>query len=899
MRLFHSLLRRLRSFLQKDSTNAELSEELQFHLERQTEENIASGMSPEQAQAAAKASFGSIAQATEESYEARGVTLIDDLTQDLRYGLRTLTKQRSFTLITVLTLALGIGACTAIFSLVNAVLLRALPYGQTGRLVYLFTPNPRFHLPPEVFGPSNADFFDLERQSRSFSDMTLFSQATYNLAAGDRVERAGAAKVDAEFFPTLRSAPELGRTISASDEAPGHDRVAVISHALWQNMFGGRSDILGFPLQLDGMPYQVVGVMPPEFGYPHFSDLSGYGNSHVDVTQLWLPSALTPQEKADRDDSSGYAIARLKPGVTVREAQAEMSAIMAQLNLLHGADMRDWQAFVKPFGDTVLGPVRPLMWLLMGAVAFVLLIACGNAANLLLARAATRTHELGVRATLGARRGRLVRQMLTESLMLSVTAGVLGVGLAWLFLRALLKLNPGDIPRMQDATLDVPVMLFLVAVTLLTGVLFGALPSLSASRINLVEFLKSGGTRGIVGERRRLRNVLTIAEVALVVVLLTGAGLLLRSYAKVLSVPTGFSASTISLSLQLSPQYVGHPTPQYSTAQQVNTFFRGLLERAQRIHGIEAAGLVDHLPLSHSESFTTVEVEGYPNAKDQLEEGRRITPDYLSAMQIPLISGRLFTDQDGPGHPPVAMVNQAFAKKYFGGGDPTGHHLRGAANSPWTTIVGEVGDVRNMSLEAAATPQIYQPFWLDDSDTTPTSGAYLTVRSLLPQDAVVSEIRAAVRSLDPNLAVADIRTMGSLETEETARRRFQTTLVTVFSAIAFFLAIVGIYGLLAYSVRQRTGEIGLRMALGSSRSQVVRLVLLEGLRLVGTGLLIGLAAAAMCSRMMASFLYDVPAIDPLTFSLIPLLLLMATTAACLIPSFRAAAVDPMNALRHE
>jgi putative ABC transport system permease protein len=899
MRWFHSLLRRLRSLLRKDSTNVELSEELLFHVERQTEENIALGMSPEEARAAARESFGSVAQATEESYESRGVALVDDLAQDVRYGVRTLIRQRSFTVITVLTLALGIGACTAIFSLVNAVLLRSLPYGSAEKLVYLFTPNPLFHLPPEVFGPSNADFFDLKRQSHSYSEMTLFSQATYNLAVGGQVVRAGAAKVDANFFSTLRAGPELGRMIDLSDEAPGHDRVAVISHSLWQNMFSGGSDILGRTLQLNGASYQVVGVMPPDFGYPHFSDLGGYGNSHVSVTQLWLPSALTAQEKADRDGSSGYAVARLKSGVSVRKAQTEMGVLMAQLDLLHHANTRGWGAFVKPFRDTVLGPVRPLMLLLMGAVAFVLLIACGNATNLLLARAANRTHELGVRATLGARRGRLVRQMLTESLMLSVTAGIAGVGLAWLFLHALLKLNPGDIPRMQDARLDIHVMLFLAAVTLLTSVLFGVLPSFSASRINLAEFLKSGGTRGTVGDRKRLRSALTIAQVALVVVLLTGAGLLLRSYVKVLSVPTGFSASTVALDLELSPQVVGDLTPKYGTGQKVNTFFRDLLERVRLIHGIQASGLVDHLPLSHSESITTIEVEGYPNLKNQLEETRRITPDYLSAMQIPLVNGRIFTDQDGPEHPLVAIVNQAFVKKYFGGNDPIGRRVRGSADSPWTTIVGEVGDVRNLSLETAAAPQLYRPFWLEDNDETPTSGAYLTVRSLLHQDAVVSEIRAAVRSLDPELAVSDIHTMRSLETEETATRRFQTMLLTVFSGIAMLLAIVGVYGLLAYSVRRRTGEIGLRMALGSSRAQVVRLVLLEGFRLVAIGLFLGVGAAAMCTRLVAGFLYDVPAIDPLTFCVVPLLLLVATLAACLIPSVRAAAVDPMDALRHE
>ena len=897
MRLFHSLLRRLRWFLKKDSSNVELSEELQFHLDRQTEENIAGGMSPEQARAAARVSFGSVIEAAEDCYEARGVGWIEDLVQDVRFGMRTLLKHRSFTLVTVLTLALGIGACTAIFSLVNAVLIRSLPYGEAQKLVYLFTPNPRFHLPAEIFGPSNADFFDLKKQSHSFAEMTLFQQATYNLAVDDRVERANAAKVDADFFTTLQSEPEFGRDIGVGDEKPGNNRVVVISHALWQNIFGGRSDVLGRMLRLDGTSYQIVGVMPPEFSYPHKSDLA-YGNSHIDTTQLWLPSGLTPQQQADRVDSNGYAIARLRPGVTLREAQTEMSTIMSHLDLLHDAEARGWSALVKPFSDIAMGPVNPLMWLLLGAVGFVLLIACGNAANLLLARAASRTHELGVRATLGARRGRLLRQMLTESLMLSGAAGLAGIGMAGLFLHVLLRLDPGDIPRMQDATLDLRVMAFAIAITVLTSVLFGILPSLFATRINLVEFLKSGGMRRIAGDRKRVRNCLAITQIALVVVLLTGAGLLLRSYINVLSAPTGFSASTVTVDVQLGSQFM-QLNPRYGTAQKRRAFFQELVDRMKRMPAVESAGTVNFLPLSNGEELTTFEVKGYPNKKDQLTEARKITPGYLSAMQIPLAKGRDFAEDDGPGHPSVAIVNEAFVKKYFGGHDAMGHHLRGDPKAPWTTIVGVIGDVRNMGLEAAPAPQIYYSLWQTDTADAPENDGYLAVRSTLPQDAVVSEIRAAVRSLDPNLAIADVRSMSEWESQATARRRFQTTLLTLFSGIAMFLAIVGVYGLLAYSVRQRTGEIGIRMALGSSRARVVHLVLQEGLGLVGIGLLIGLAAALACTRLLASFLYNVPALDPLTFASVPVLLFIATLIACLVPGWRAAAVDPMNTLRHE
>ncbi|WP_353070762.1 ABC transporter permease [Tunturiibacter gelidoferens] len=892
MRLFQSLRRRLRSYLDKNSSNVQLGEELQFHLERQTEENIAHGMSPKEARSAAKASFGDLPTAIEECYEARGVAWLDDLAQDVRYGLRAMVKYRSFTVVTVFTLALGIGACTAIFSLVNAVLIQSLPYGEPDRLVYAFTPNPLWNLPGEVFGPSDADFFDLKKQSRSFSATTLFAQTTYNLAGNDRAERVGAAEVDADFFRTLEVAPELGRGFDQRDEQPGNDHVAVISHALWLTVLGGHADVLGSTLSLDGVSYQVIGMMPEEFRYPQKSDLA-YGNGHVETTDVWVPSALTPRQKADREASNGYALARLRPGVSVREAQAEMDTIMSHLNLLHNPDTRGWGAFVKPFRDSALGQVRPLMWLLMGTVGFVMLIACGNAANLLLARAAARSHELGVRATLGARRSRLMRQMLTESLMLSAAAGTVGVGLAWLFLHALLKLNPGDIPRMDDALIDLRVMGFAVFVTMLTSVIFGMLPSLSATRINLVEFLKSSGMRGVAGDRKRVRHGLAVAQIALLVVLLTGTGLLLRSYANVLSVPTGFSATTVTASVQMSSQY--------GNAHKRRAFFGGLIERINSIPGMQAVGVVNELPLSNSESLASLFVEGYPNTKQQLVEERGITQNYLSAMQTPLVEGRDISDEDAAGNRLVAVVNQAFVKKYFANGDAIGHRIRtGEGESgPWVTVVGVAKDVRYMSLEAAPVPQVYRSFWQMEWNESNIVGAYVAVRSSLPQDGVVAEIRTAVKGIDPSLAVADVHTMSELVSSVTARRRFQTTLLTVFSVTAMLLAMVGVYGLLTYSVRQRTGEIGIRLALGSSKNGVVRLILREGLTLLGIGLVIGLAVALACTRLLTGFLYGVPALDPATFAMVPMLLLAATIAACLIPSFRAAAIDPINALRHE
>ena len=888
MRLLQSLLRRWRSFRSKDASDAALSEELRFHLERQTEENIAMGMSPIEARKAAQAEFGSVAGAMHDSYEARGVTWLDDLLQDVRYGLRTLLKHRSFTVVTVLTLALGIGACTAIFSVVNAVLLRSLPYGDPQRLVYLYTPNHNLGLPDEVFGPSYADFFDLQKQSHSYSSMTLFDQATFTLTDGNRAERVGAARVDGSFFTTLQSTPLVGRVFSEQEEQPGHDQVVVLSYELWQAAFGGSGDVLGRSLRLDGRLFQVIGVMPQDFGYPHKSEVA-YGDGHIQSTQAWTPLALTAKERADREQSSGNALARLKPGVTEAAAQAEMSALMARLTKLHTGMMQGLTGLVRPFDVIALGPVRPLMGLLLGAVGFVLLIACGNAANLLLARAANRKQELGVRAALGAKRGRILRQMLAESLLLGVAAGAVGVGLAYLFLRVLLKLDPTDIPRMQDASLDLRVMGFAVVVTLMTSVLFGLMPAMSASRVNLVEFLKTGASRGIAGGRSRVRSGLVIAQVALVVILLTSAGLLLRSYANVLSVQTGFSTHTLAANVGL--------TPNYDTAQKRLAFFQQVTDRLKGLRGNEAVGTVDYLPLTNSESVTFVHVEGFAEGQEKMVESRAVSEGYLSAMQTALLEGRGFTSGEESAQAAsgsVAIVNAAFVKEYFGGASAVGHRIRYSTSEPWVTIVGEVADVRNESLETAAVPQIYTPFPRANAEN-----AYITVRSLLPGDVVVAQIRDVVRSIDPSLAVADVHMMHDLVSQAEARRRFQTTLLTVFSGIAMLLAIVGVYGLLAYSVRQRTGEIGVRMALGSSRGAVLRLVLREGLGLLMIGLVLGLVGAFASTRLLGSFLYGVPAVDPITFVAVPVLLLIATMGACLIPGMRAAAIDPIEALRHE
>ena len=880
--MFSDLLYRLRALFRRKAVDRELEEELQYHLDREAEKYRRADASPDMAVRRAKLALGGSEQVRQQCRDARGTRLFDDLVQDLRYGLRSLVNSPGFTIVTVFTLALGIGACTAIFSIVNAVLLRSLPYEDPGRLVYLYTPNSRVKLPIEDFNLSYADFFDLQRQSHSFSSMTLFQQSTYSLASQNAAIRIGGARVDSNFFPTLGSKPEIGREIDSRDAEPGHEGVVVIGHALWEQMFSADSEVLGKSLQLDGKAYQIIGVMPEEFQYPRDTDPSAHLPQAL--TQVWVPLILSPQQKADRDDGDGIELARLRPGVSVAQAQAELASIMVRLDQLHNPALRGWGAYVKPFRETAVGSVRPLMWLLLGAVSLVLLIACGNAANLLLARAVSRTHELGLRATLGAGGSRMIRQMLTESMMLGLAGGLAGVLLAHLCLRALLRLDPGNVPRLNEAAVDIRVLLFTVIVSSLTSVLFGILPALSISRINLVEFLKSSVNRGSIGSRNRLRSGVIVAEVALVVTLLAGAGVLLRSYENVERVNTGFSQSTLSMNIKLDARY---PQP-----QQGHAFFQNLLDHLTAIPGVKAAGAVDELPLT-GESLTIFWVAGYANQRDQLVEIRNATPHYFAAMGIPLVAGRAFSDYDLSGGPPVVIINQAFAKNYFSGQDPIGRQIfLRQRDFPWRTVVGVVGDVHNVSLEEAAAPQVFEPFWQSDA-------AYIAVRSVLPPKELAFAVRSTVRTIDPNLAIADIQTMREVTSRVNARRLFQTTLLTIFAAVALLLALVGFYGLLTYSVRQRTAEIGVRIALGAPRARVLYMVLRQGFQLAAAGLLIGLAGAMAFTRILSSVLYGVSALDYVTFMVVPALLLLSLLPAALIPAWRATGVEPVTALRYE
>jgi predicted permease len=875
---------------------SDISTELETHVALDTERGIVSGLTPQEARRQALLRLGGLEQTRQAYRNHQTFPSLDALAQDTRYALRTLRRTPAFTLTAILTLALGIGACTAIFSLVNAVLLRSLPYGDPSRLVYLFTPNNHLDIPAEVVSPGYADLRDIRQQTRSYASLSAFEQDSYSVGTQGSVQRIGAARVDGHFFSTLQSAPEIGRPIRAEDTQPGHDKVAIISHAYWLSAFAGTPEILTRSLTLDvtsfsigtdrihaigPVSYRIIGVMPPGFTYPAISDLP-YGNASFKSTQLWLPLVVAPARLTTHDLDDDTVIARLQPGVTLPQAQAETAAIMARLDKLHPPQMQGWGALVKPFLDTAICPVRPLMRMLLGAVLVVLLIACGNAANLLLARAAGRMRELGIRVALGAGRRRVIRQLLTESLLLGLAAGALGIALASLFLRLLPHLDPGNIPRLNQASLDGRVLLFTLALSLLTSLITGILPALAISRTNLIGFLASNNNAA--GSNTRTQSVLITLETALVVVLLASAGLLVRSYIKVASVDTGFSQSTLTMHYWINERY--HP-PQSNQG----AFVKSLLDKLNALPGVTAAAAISNLPLSNSESLTLFQVEGYPNREGQLVQGWPVTPRYFSAMNIPLLAGRLFTDSDLNAH--LVIVNQRFAQTYLANRNPIGARIStDESHKQWKTILGVVADVHHTSLEIAPGPQIY-------SLSYDGMNGYMAIRSSLPPSIATAEVRTALAAIDPSLALTDIHTMSDLVSEATARRRFQTSLLTAFAAIALLLALAGLYGLMSYTVTRRTREVGIRMALGAQRSEVLRLILGKAARLVAIGLITGLAASFALAHTLQSFLFGVSEHDPATLLTACALLAICGLLAALIPARHAASIDPMQALRNE
>jgi len=806
------------------------------------------------------------------------------LRSDVRYGARVLAAMPGFSAIVLLVIALGIGATVSIFSLVNAVLLRSLPYGHPGELMYLWSPNPNFKGVPDEMGPTIADFYGWQQQSHSFSAMALLRQRAVNVVRDSVASRVEAASVSGNFFQTMEAWPQKGRSLDTGDDQPGHEHVAVVSDEFWRSQFAADPAVIGKHFQLNRQDYTVVGVMPHDFGYPFEGDIP-YDHSGFRQTDIWLPAAYSVKDKTDRTnfESADAAIGRLKNGVSVAAAQAELIAIEARFQPLYPEMWKGWTALVKPLVQTIVGPVEKILWLLLGAVGIVLLIAVSNVAGLLLARATARAHELGIRTALGAKRSRIIRQLLTESLLLSCTGGAFGVALAYGLVHVLTSLNPGKIPRFESATVDGRVLLVAAALSIATGVAAGLGPALSSCGPNISDLLRRGGSR-VAGGSHRGRFAFVVLEVALSVVLLAGSGLLIRSYIQLEAVDPGFSRASLTLKPNLDDRY--------NTSESQASFYKMFLEKLQTLPGVKYAGASSVLPLSGGDSMSFIKTRGNENSKEIVED-RSVTPEYRKAIGTPLLRGRDFDLHDLNSKAKVVMVNAKFADTYFHGRNPLGEQVCICVGSSdaasWSTVIGVVGDVRHTALEEAGKPQMFQPT---------TAGDSFAIRYDIPTKQVVDEARAALRSLDPALTL-EATTMNDVIKASNARRTFQTSLLTGFAAVAVVLALVGLYGLMSYTVKQRKAEIGIRLAIGSPRSRVLTLILGQGLRLTGYGLLIGLACAFAMTRLVSAWLFGVESNDPVTFVVVPLFLLAVACCACLIPAWSATRIDPVQTLREE
>ena len=829
--------------------------------------------------------------------ESRAIWLfgfVESLVQDLRFAVRMLWKSPVFTAIAVITLALGIGANTAIFSVVNTVLLRPLPYENPDRLMMVWGNFQRLGI--ERLPAKAAEFIDYQDQNDVFEKIAAFNNAEFNFTGTGEPERVTGARVSASLFPLLGAQATLGRTFLAEENQPGRDNVMIVSHGLWQRRFGSDPALIGKTLTLNDRSYTVVGVMPAGFQFPHQS------LSFAERADVWVPIPFTAEQLGQREGPyNNYVIARLKPGVTLEQARAGMSTIASRLEQQYphaykGPKGEDggWRMTIVPLHDEVVGKSRLALLVLLGTVSFVLLIACANVANLLLARAGARQREFAVRTALGAGRFRLIQQLLTESILLALLGGAVGLTLAIWGVDLLASLDPGNIPRLKEIKIDSLVFGFTFLVSLLTGLFFGLVPVLQATKLDLTETLKEGG-RSLTGSRgqQRLRSLLVISEVALALVLLTGAGLMIRSFLRLQSASPGFDPRNV-LTVELSlPRY------KYPERFQVAAFYQRLMQGIETLPGVHSASMTSSLPLSEASMDDPFTIEGRPfditNAP--VAGHRTIGPNYFLTMNIPILGGRDFSDRDTGDAPRVAIINERMASTFWPGEDPIGKRIKLGGpqpSNPWITIIGVVGNLPHRELYSSVKPGWYLPHL-----QAPSQHMYLVVRTGSDPLSIAAAVRNQVTEADKDLPVSNIRTMDQLISQSIAPWRFNMLLLSLFAGIALILAAVGIYGVISYSVTQRTHEIGIRMALGAQTGDVLRLVVGQGLRLVLIGVAIGLGVAFALTRIMSSLLYGVKATDPITFTGIPVLLTGVALLACYLPARKAMKVDPMAALRNE
>ena len=888
MKWFNILRDRLKALRRRESVIGEIDREMRSHVELQVEANMKAGMSPEEARAQAMRSFGNVNRALDAAYDVKGGGFLETLAQDTRYGIRMLAKHKAFTSVAVVTLALGIGANTAIFSVVNELLLRPLPYRDAERIVTLWEVNPEGR---HQNSASRANFRAWKAQSTSYQYMAAFSDQRLNLTGNGEPEELSVQSVTSEFFKVLGIEPILGRTFLPEDLQGNSNPVAVLTYGLWQRHFGGQPSIVGQPIMLNGTAFTVIGVMPRGFQF-YIKQRSGTGRP----AEIWtiLPMPVGPGAN-ERGRFLG-TVARLKDGVSVDYAANELRTIAARTSAESPEFNKNFSAEVLPLREQFFGNVRRPLWLMLGAVGFVLLIACANVANLLLSLATSREKEIAVRAALGARRGRIVRQLLTESLLLALIGSALGLGFAWLGIKALILISPRDLVNLQTVGLNLTVLLWTLTVSVLTGIIFGLAPALHISRLNLNDSLKEGGKSesSQASGSRRLRSALVVSEIALAVVLLASAGLLIRSFMRLQQIDPGFDVDNVLTMV------VPVPVTRYKEDPQFVNFFSQLLDKVRHLPTVRSAGEINYLPLyGGMGSGTGFKVVGRPEpppGEGPSTDVRVVDAGYFPAMGIPLLRGRNFSDLElkEPRH--VLLINEALARTYFPNEDPIGQRLDVEMfDTPQPAeVIGIVGNVRYDSLIDESPPAVYFPH-----PELVYSVMTLVIRTDGDPSAIAPAVQREIRTLDPNQPVSDIRTMNQVMSEWVSRSRFNTLLLGIFAGLATLLSAVGIFGVMNYSVALRTREIGLRLAVGAQPRQVLLLILKQGLLLTILGVGLGLVAAFGLTRLLSGLLFGVTALDVTTFTTISVLLVIVSLLACYLPARRAMRIDPLQALRYE
>jgi putative ABC transport system permease protein len=881
--MFDDLWHRIRALFRGRAVEGELDEELRFHLERQVEKYLQSGWSREEAMRRARVEFGGVEQAKEECRDARGVNFLETLFQDVRYGLRMLRSAPGFTAVAILTLALGIGANTAIFSLVDGVLLRPLPYRDPGRLTIVWEQDD--HGKPDNVG--YATYLDWKAQNKSFQDLALYSSWQPILQTSEP-EQLNGLRVTNNYFRTLGIRVELGRDFLPEEDNPASLQVVILSHALWARKFNSDPNIVGKSIAMNARSYVVAGVLPASYqslmtqgpqGPVEIWRVLGY-----DVSQPW----------ACRTCHHLIAVGRLRAGVSLAQAKAEMDTISAALTKAYPKEYSASGAILTPLREQILGEASTALYILLGSVSFVLLVACANLANLLLARSTNREREIAVRTALGAGRGRIVRQLLAENCLLTLLGGAVGLIPAYLTPRVLAAVGTGNLPRLESVQLDWRVLTFTALASLLTGVFSGLVPAYRLSKTDVNESLKKGARGSTSGASRVLHGMLVVSEVALSLTLLVGAGLLLRSLAQLLMVSPGFDATYV---LTLHTSVLGS---RYKDNNVLREYFKDAVERLRALPGVQAAAAANQFPLSGNMDRYGFHPEGKINANPELDENADrycVTTGFLAALRIPLLRGRDIAPTDTADSPGVILINETTANRIWPTEDPLGKRVKvGGLDHPWLTVIGVVGDVHHAGLDAAPTMQMYIPHaqWpFPDSDMT------FVIRTSGPPAPIAPAATQAIHSLDSTQLLSHVMPLEDYVALSVQGRRFALILIGAFAAIGLLLSVVGIYGVTAYSVAQRTREIGIRMALGGQRSEVMGLLLRQGMALIVAGVLLGIAVSLGLTRFLASMLFDVTPTDPATFALVVTLLIIVAALACWIPARRAMRVDPMVALRYE